>query len=40
MTAKVLPGDREACLEAGMNGFMSKPIDREQLYELLKKFIP
>ena len=26
MTANVLPEDREACAEAGMDGFLGKPI--------------
>ena len=31
MTANVLPEDREACLQAGMDGFLTKPIRSDEL---------
>jgi two-component system, sensor histidine kinase and response regulator len=37
MTAHALPGDREKCLEAGMNEYISKPFNIGELYALLKK---
>ncbi|RQD71821.1 MAG: response regulator [Tindallia sp. MSAO_Bac2] len=38
MTAKVLSGDREKCLEAGMNGFLAKPFDKKTLQETVLSF--
>ena len=37
LTAKVLPGDREKCLEAGMDGFLAKPIEKNQLENLVER---
>ncbi len=31
MTANAMDGDRERCIEAGMNGYISKPIRVEEL---------
>lgn len=35
LTANTLAEDRYACFEAGMNGFLIKPLDREKLEEAL-----
>ena len=36
MTAHVVKGDRERCLEAGMDEYISKPIDSEKLFEAIE----
>ena len=38
MTANAMKGDRERCLEAGMDGYIAKPIEREQLFATLDEF--
>jgi glucokinase len=35
LTAHAMPDDRKACLDSGMDAYLSKPIDREQLMVLL-----
>ena len=37
MTANAMPGDRERCLQAGMNDYVGKPIDENELLKALKK---
>ncbi|MEQ8383273.1 MAG: response regulator [Coleofasciculus sp. A1-SPW-01] len=37
MTANAMVGDREMCIEAGMDDYISKPIRIEELVEALKK---
>ena len=39
MTAHAMAGDKERCLEAGMNDYVSKPIDPEKLFSILIKWI-
>lgn len=39
MTAHAMKGDRERCLDAGMDDYLSKPLNHEQLYETIAKWI-
>lgn len=34
-TAFAQPGDKEACIEAGCNDYISKPINKERLFEII-----
>jgi len=38
VTAQAMPGDREKCMEAGADDYISKPIDLDKLLEILAKF--
>jgi signal transduction histidine kinase/ligand-binding sensor domain-containing protein/DNA-binding response OmpR family regulator len=38
MTANAMQGDREKCMDAGMNDYISKPIKLEDLVNLLEKW--
>jgi len=40
MTANAMAGDREKCLQAGMNDHLTKPIDPRKLLEALLRWIP
>ena len=39
MTAHAMKGDRERCLEAGMDGYVSKPIRPQELFEVLEGLV-
>jgi len=39
MTANAMKGDREQCIEAGMNGYLSKPVKKDDLAGILEKWL-
>ena len=40
MTAYATEGDRERCLEAGMDDYVSKPISASKLFQVIDKLVP
>lgn len=40
MTANAMAGDRQRCLDAGMDDYLSKPLDRTRLEDCLQRWLP
>lgn len=39
MTANVMKGDKEKCLQYGMNDYISKPINRKTFFQIIEKYL-
>ena len=39
MTAHALQSDRDRCLAAGMNDYVSKPVRSQELHQVLEKWL-
>ncbi len=40
LTAHAMQGDREQCIAAGMDDYISKPFNRDRLFAVLKRWLP
>jgi two-component system, sensor histidine kinase and response regulator len=40
VTAHAIKGDRDACLQAGMDGYLTKPIRRQTLVDTISRVVP
>ncbi|MCP5055052.1 MAG: response regulator, partial [bacterium] len=40
ITAQTMKGDREKCIEAGMDDYIAKPIKSEVVLDMVKKWLP
>ncbi len=40
LTASAMSSDKENCLQAGMNDYLTKPIDVQRIYAALSQWIP
>jgi CheY-like chemotaxis protein/HPt (histidine-containing phosphotransfer) domain-containing protein len=40
MTAHAMQGDREICIEAGMNDYITKPVSSQSIAEVIERWLP
>ena len=39
MTAHAMKGDEARCLAAGMDAYLSKPIDPDELFDVVERYV-
>jgi CheY-like chemotaxis protein/HPt (histidine-containing phosphotransfer) domain-containing protein len=40
LTAHTMNGDRDSCLEAGMDGYVAKPFQAKELFQAIERLVP
>ena len=40
VTGKVTAGERKRCMDAGADGYVPKPVDRSELFAVLRPWLP
>ena len=40
MTAHAMVGDKESCLEAGMDDYVAKPLQAKELFAVMENLLP
>ncbi len=40
MTAHAMSGDRQKCIDAGMDDYLPKPIETDKLFKMIEKWVP
>ena len=39
MTAYAMKGDKERCMESGMDDYLPKPFDKDDFYKIVNKYL-
>ncbi|MBN2513189.1 MAG: hypothetical protein JXB18_09655 [Sedimentisphaerales bacterium] len=40
VTANALKGDRDLCIQAGCDDYLSKPVDKDRLEDMIARYLP